>query len=283
MDPISKRRSIIEKWGEDTNKASAVESSQIPRITLSSEGTWVLEGHEAELEQMESTVPLLQSRLIAGVKAEQEQELRTLESLYKGGEATIGRLQMEGVILVGLSAQPYGQLYQQQLWRFVSSRHPELPYHKFKAGDGVLLTRYAPENSGSFTEAIDATICQSKRDHLIIALGQQESESLSSSKSLWRCDQSIRDTTAMRQLEAIKRLSKLPQSPSEQLIRCIIAGSTNSSLIAEQPPIWVRDKGWRDDAKEALARETGLNNSQRRAVAKSMTSGFTLWQGPPGK
>ena len=55
-------------------------------------------------------------------------------------------------------------------------------------------------------------------------------------------------------------------------------GSRNASLIADQPPLWVREAAWREDAKEALAEQTGLNNSQRRAVAKAMVSSLTLWQ-----
>ena len=52
--------------------------------------------------------------------------------------------------------------------------------------------------------------------------------------------------------------------------------------MADQPPLWVREAAWREDAKAALAAQDGLNNSQRRAVAKAMVSSLTLWQGPPG-
>lgn len=40
----------------------------------------------------------------------------------------------------------------------------------------------------------------------------------------WRLDQSVRDTTAQRQIEAITKLTSYsdPNAPSEKLIRCII-------------------------------------------------------------
>ncbi len=86
----------------------------------------------------------------------------------------------------------------------------------------------------------------------------------------------------------------------------LVVGSRNAALISEQPPLWVREAQvsrsffslssvaaqllcdlfshslsgaqWREDAKEALAMQSGLNSSQRRAVAKAMVSSLTLWQ-----
>ena len=53
---------------------------------------------------------------------------------------------------------------------------------------------------------------------------------------------------------------------------CHAVGSRSAALIAEQPPLWVREAAWRDDAKQALALQDGLNSSQRRAVAKAMVA-----------
>jgi hypothetical protein len=100
----------------------------------------------------------------------------------------------------------------------------------------------------------------------------------------WRLDQSIRDTTAQRQVEAISKLAKYAdaESPSERLLRCILVGVRRSPLLAQQPPLWVADEAWRADARTQLKELEGLNSSQRRAVAKAMVSSLTLWQGPPG-
>jgi len=59
-------------------------------------------------------------------------------------------------------------------------------------------------------------------------------------------------------------------------------GSPSSPHIATFPPLWVRDKSWRDDVKTQLRALPNLNNSQKRAVAQAVTRSFTLWQGPPG-
>ena len=67
------------------------------------------------------------------------------------------------------------------------------------------------------------------------------------------------------------------------MCRLVLVGSSRAApLLAEQPPLWVRDPQWRDDARAALAAQTNLNSSQRRAVALALVRGTTLWQGPPG-
>jgi hypothetical protein len=61
-----------------------------------------------------------------------------------------------------------------------------------------------------------------------------------------------------------------------------MVGSPSAPFIAAVPPLWVRDKSWRDDVKSQLSALPNLNNSQRRAIAQAMIRSFTLWQGPPG-
>ena len=54
-----------------------------------------------------------------------------------------------------------------------------------------------------------------------------------SQAATWRLDQSVRDTTAQRQIEAIHKLSSWsdPHAPSEKLIRCIIGGPIQLPLL----------------------------------------------------
>jgi hypothetical protein len=82
-------------------------------------------------------------------------------------------------------------------------------------------------------------------------------------------------------------VSKLDQladasSPFETLLRCALVGSRSAATVAQMPPSWVRDAAWREDVRRLLGQQQGLNNSQRRAVAKALLASLTLWQGPPG-
>lgn len=103
---------------------------------------------------------------------------------------------------------------------------------------------------------------------------------------LWRIDQSVRDTTTKRQLEALRRLDSFTDAsqpaPGEVLLRLALLGSRHAAYISEQPPVWVREDRWRADARAALAGQEGLNDSQRRAIAGAMVRTVSLWQGPPG-
>jgi hypothetical protein len=51
-----------------------------------------------------------------------------------------------------------------------------------------------------------------------------------------------------------------------------MVGVPAAHQIAAQAPLWVRDRAWRMDAKEALGAAPNLNNSQRRAVAEVRVS-----------
>ncbi len=127
-----------------------------------------LSGHKAETPgwlapcpaDLPAPIASIQSRLERAVKAEQESELRALRALYAAG--SLRRLQREGVVLVGLAAAQTGRLFRSTLWRFELLRptgrsgpgqqgqgqQQQLPYHKFKAGVSVLITRHVPEGGG---------------------------------------------------------------------------------------------------------------------------------------
>ncbi len=59
----------------------------------------------------------------------------------------------------------------------------------------------------------------------------------------WRLDQSVRDTTSRRQLEALRRLPAFTDAnrppPGEVLLRLALLGSRHAAHISEQPPVWV--------------------------------------------
>jgi hypothetical protein len=95
-------------------------------------------------------VPALQQRLKAGVQAEQEQEQAAIRKLYAAG--TLRTLQKDGVVLLQLQATPSHVLYSSMVWRFsLSARGGQvsgLPYHRFRQGDSLLVSRFSDDQVG---------------------------------------------------------------------------------------------------------------------------------------
>jgi hypothetical protein len=58
----------------------------------------------------------------------------------------------------------------------------------------------------------------------------------------------------------------------------LVAASRLVPCLADQPPVWAHDPAWRAGARDALAAQNSLNNSQRRAVAQAMVRSTTLIQ-----
>lgn len=73
--PSAKQPSVASRWGKD--KASVAVSSRSgagsggpPRMVMR-DGSWQLEGHEEDMLGLAEATPVLQARLLGGVKAEQ--------------------------------------------------------------------------------------------------------------------------------------------------------------------------------------------------------------------
>eukprot|EP00878_Enallax_costatus_P046783 GHUV01057069.1.p1 GENE.GHUV01057069.1~~GHUV01057069.1.p1 ORF type:complete len:325 (+),score=37.41 GHUV01057069.1:877-1851(+) len=197
------------------------------------------------------------------------------------------------------------------VWKFAANARGNLPYHRFRQGDSLLITQYnagqadsRPGNGnkggshpGSGTgnngiKPLDATVLEVRKEYLLLTVDKSDSDQLqrviaqspAAALAGWRLDQSVRDTTAKRQLEAIKRLAHLrqPNSPFELLLRSALVGTPNGHYVATMPPMWVRDSSWRSDVRDLLAGIDNLNSSQKGAIAQAVTRSLTLWQGPPG-
>lgn len=92
-------------------------------------------------------LPALQQRLRSAVHAEQAHEAAALRALYSG---SVKRLQKDGAVLLGLQAVPHTVLYSSMVWKFTVGPSPsgrggrrELPYHRFRQGDSLLVTRWS--------------------------------------------------------------------------------------------------------------------------------------------
>ncbi|GIL63680.1 hypothetical protein Vafri_17705 [Volvox africanus] len=191
--------------------------------------------------------------------------------------------------------------------------------HTITGGDGAGAAAIASVDAetGLPADGVEGVVVEANKDHLVVALegrsheafqtmvSEVRSASTSSRTSSghgtaaaveeavvgpfkgWRLDQSVRDTTARRHLEGIRRLGTWTEPSAddrvgEARVRAILAGSRSAALLAAEAPDWVKEDRWREDARAALASQQGLNDSQRRAVAAALTRTVTLWQGPPG-
>ena len=82
---------------------------------------------------------------------------------------------------------------------------------------------------------------------------------------------------------------------AELRVRSVLLGAPGAKEKAETPPPWAEGgtggggeraaasaAAWSALAGRLLSEETGLNQSQRAAIAAVLSSSVTLWQGPPG-
>ncbi|KAI8467725.1 MAG: P-loop containing nucleoside triphosphate hydrolase protein [Monoraphidium minutum] len=118
------------------------------RVEQDRSGAWALKGFDAELAALRERLPALQSRLRAAVKAEQAEQAAELRRLY--ATSSLERLAQDGVLLLPLRAAPHGVEFGQMIWKMAGPRAgQDLPHHKFKAGDSVLIRRHAASGGGA--------------------------------------------------------------------------------------------------------------------------------------
>lgn len=87
--------------------------------------------------------------MTSGVQAEQQQEQAAIKKLYAAG--SLRQLQKDGVVLLQLQAAPSHVLYSSMVWRFSpggGGRPRDLPYHRFRQGDSLLISRFSEEEVG---------------------------------------------------------------------------------------------------------------------------------------
>lgn len=167
-------------------------------------------------------VDVLRSRLEEAVKAELTEQQRQQAAAYSRHSAK--RLQADGLVLLGLQAAPQGRMFADFVWQFAPPGGTQLPYHRFKRGDTVVLARqdgrqrqraaasgngsrrYSSSSSSgsdsgdegdngsaalSSSDLLEGTVLEVKRGHLQVAASKQVAEQLGAAGpgALWRLDQ----------------------------------------------------------------------------------------------
>ena len=153
-----------------------------------------------------------------------------LQRLYSN--TSLKTLQKDGVVLSGLKATPSGAFFRSAVWKFapINPRHredsgveksgskkaspgvAELPLHKFRTGDSVLITRCdnpssiprGKDGGGSSLQHMEGAVLELRRGHLLVSLDWKDSEEL----------EAICSTCKVDATGAIIRADMMPQGRS---------------------------------------------------------------------
>jgi hypothetical protein len=223
----------------------------------------------------------VRQRLEVCVLAEAEEQRQQLEQAY--GKASDKQLVSRGIALTGLRARPFGRMLGEFVWKLEPETPNELlPRHKFKTGGNVTIRQMKANRS----EGLDASILEITSMHLLVTVSPKAASKLTqmSGNIRFRVEQGIQDVTTRRQLAALAQLGSFTDENrrQEKVVRAILLGSPRAPELSGQPPEWMKSPSWQADAKIAIQGATGINKSQRRAIAGAVVRTFTIWQGPPG-
>ena len=136
------------------------------------------------------------------------------------------RLQKDGLVLAGLRAAPNGELYGSSVWKFTmapplaadgaaalgpgvgrgretgagkaGTASRELPYHKFRAGDSVLITRFGTSaaekkgrrgegSGGTASSHMEGAVLELRKGHLLVAVDHLDAEQLEAAGKVCVC------------------------------------------------------------------------------------------------
>ena len=248
-----------------------------------------------------AAVAALRARLEPAVLAELEEQRRQQADTYHG--SAVKRLREDGLVLLGLRAQPAGRELSEFIWSLTPSHGGTLPYHRFRRGDTIVLApsaRGAASNGrpcgdgsssdgdcGGLTAALEGTVQAVGQEEVRVAVSKDVAQVLGAAPAgaRWRLDRGVSATSTQRQLAALARLGELHDTrcQGEAAVRAILLGSPQAEALAARPTTWAASREWRACAVRQLRQHTRhLNDSQAHAVASAMTRSFTLWRGPPG-
>ena len=256
-------------------------------------------------QAMAAAAAAVRERLEICVVAEAEEQSKQLERAYS--RSTDKALLAQGIALIGVIGRAHGRLFGDFVWLFelatVNTSSPQhraaaavFPRHKFKAGSSVSIREMGSPRS----DGLDATVLEVKSDCLVVTVSYQVAAELTRRSAaaprsdrqqqqqqqlqLFRVEMGVNDPTTRRQLTALAQLSEMPDAATRQakIVRAILLGSGKGAQLSGEPPEWMKEERWRQDAKAAIQALVKVNISQKAAIAAALTRTFTLIQGPPG-
>ena len=134
--------------------------------------------------------------------------------------SSLKTLKKDGVVLTGLVATPSGTLYRSSVWKFTPSKQKsktdlgrgrdlddgtssssgaDLPFHKFRTGDSVLITRFDSATSSKKgvkddsrdLSHVEGAVLELRKGYLLVSLEWKESEHMEAACSIDKVSKSL--------------------------------------------------------------------------------------------
>ncbi|HIF16209.1 MAG TPA: hypothetical protein EYQ85_03035 [Candidatus Poseidoniales archaeon] len=204
------------------------------------------------------------------VKWELDDELQLMQKRWKTW--TNNRLSEAGLSLFNLLAKPNGRFFGDPIISFSAQSGSNLPWHGFRHGDIVILSRSRP-----MEERCDEGIVLDRNRKRIRVVFKERPEALR--KGVWRIDKGANRVAHDRMQNALDAFHSDDSEMGTPLRDIIMARVHDIEAAASQTP---DIGGLKKQIDRINLSKYPLNDSQREAVELSLKSKVSIIQGPPG-